>query len=396
MSNEAGVPRVQSETLVQRLLDERRFVVVIGGPRQVGKTTMVRQALSRVGVPWLYVTADGPTPPDAAWLHAQWDAATLLTRGPAVLVVDEAQKIPGWAEVVKARWDADTAAGSGLRVVLLGSSPLLVRRGLTESLAGRFELLRMTHWNLGEMQQLAGWDVDRYVLFGGYPGAASLAVDPRRWGAYVRDSLIETTVSRDVLMMARVEKPALLRQLFGLACRYTGQELSFTKMLGQLQDAGNTVTLAHYLDLLDDAGLVTGLRKFAGDVARQRGSSPKLLVRNTALYTATSGLDPDRIRNDPERWGRLVESAVGAHLVNTAPDDDVAVTWWRDGRHEVDFVLQRGPDVTAVEVKTTIGAPTPGLTEFRRRWPAARGVVVGPGGVSLTDWFARPAAAWLG
>jgi predicted AAA+ superfamily ATPase len=166
------------------------------------------------------------------------------------------------------------------------------------------------------MKEAFGWDSDQYIYFGGYPGAAELIDDHQRWSRYIIDSLIETTVSRDILLMARVDKPALLRRLFELSCSYSGQVLSYQKMLGQLQDAGNTTTLAHYLNLLEGAGLVTGLQKYAGQRVRQRGSSPKLQVLNTALMTAPSFGSLAEVKKDSDSWGRLVESTVGAALAN--------------------------------------------------------------------------------
>lgn len=393
--------RAQVDILLRRLHEPRRFLQILAGPRQVGKTTIAREALALDGRPHLYASADTPAPPDVGWIDRQWDAATLLARdasGGAVLVLDEVQKVPRWSEAVKARWDDDTHHGRSLRVVLLGSAPLLVQQGLTESLAGRFELLRVPHWSLAEMQAAFGWDLERYVLFGGYPGAAALVEEPARWSAYVRDALIETTLARDVLLMSRIDKPALLRQLFDLACAYSGRELSYTKMVGQLQDAGNTTTLAHYLTLLAGAGLVAGLQKYAGDVARRRGSSPKLCVLNTALITARPGVAPQGRRADPESWGHLVESCVGAHLLNTAPVDGIEVSWWREGSAEVDFVLHAGQHLTAIEVKTAFSAPPRGLAAFRAQFPRARTLVVGAGSgaIALEDFLARPATGWLG
>lgn len=392
--------RAQLDILLDRLRGPRRFLQILAGPRQVGKTTVARQALAECGHLHLYASADGPSPPDAGWIDHQWDSATLLSRDDlrgAVLVLDEVQKVPRWSEAVKARWDDDTHHARPLRVVLLGSAPLLVQQGLTESLAGRFELLRVPHWSFAEMHEAFGWDLDRYVTFGGYPGAAPLVDEPSRWAAYVRDALVETTLSRDVLLMSRVDKPALLRQLFDLACAYSGRELSYTKMLGQLQDAGNTTTLAHYLGLLAGAGLVAGLQKYAGDEARRRGSSPKLAVLNTALVTSRAGASPERVRTDPAVWGRLVESAVGAHLLNTAPADGLSVSWWREGPDEVDFVLHAGGRITAVEVKSTFSSETRGIGSFQRHFPRSRALVVGPGSgsIPLETFLSRPAAAWL-
>ncbi len=388
------IVRPQYDVLRARLLAPAGHIQVVAGPRQVGKTTLVRQVMARLGRPVHFASADAPAPPDPRWIDLQWDLAERLGGEGGVLVVDEVQKVRAWADVVKARWDDDRAHGRDLRVVLLGSSPLLLQRGLTESLAGRFEVIRMAQWSWPEMRDAFGFGLDDYVRFGGYPGAAPLVADPPRWAAYVRDALIETTLSRDVLMMTRVDKPALLRQLFDLACACSSQELSYNKMLGQLQDAGNTTTLAHYLDLLSGAGLVSGVQKHAGEVVRARGSSPKLQVHDTGLVTSQLGgrLDP---RAEPEVWGRLVESAVGAHLLHTAPPDGIAVRWWRDGHDEVDFVLQRGARVTGLEVKSARTGSLRALTRFQERFPGARAVVVGTEGIPLEAFLSRPAGDWL-
>ncbi len=388
------IVRSQYEVLRTRLRGPGELIQVVAGPRQVGKTTLVRQVMAKLGGPSHFATADAPAPPDARWIEVQWDMAERLAGEGGVLVLDEVQKVRGWADVVKARWDDDRAQGRRLRVVLLGSSPLLVQRGLTESLAGRFEVIRMAQWSWPEMREAFGFGVDDYVRFGGYPGAAPLVSDPSRWAAYIRDALVETTLSRDVLMMTRVDKPALLRQLFELACAYSSQELSYNKMLGQLQDAGNTTTLAHYLELLSGAGLVSGLQKHAGEIVRARGSSPKLQVHDTGLVTSRLGGATDP-RAEPELWGRLVESTVGAHLLHTAPAEGVSVRWWRDGHDEVDFVVQRGPRVTAIEVKTSRTGSLRALTRFQDEFPGARSLVVGPGGVALETFLSKPAAQWL-
>ena len=355
--------RPQAAILAKRLAEPRRFIQVVAGPRQVGKTTAVHQVLAAARVTFHFASADEPTLRGSDWIETQWDAARLLAATRAnkksVLVLDEIQKVPGWSETVKRLWDEDTRAGRSLHVVLLGSSPLLIARGLTESLAGRFELVHFPHWTFGEMREAFGWSLDQFIYFGGYPGAATLIAEPARWTRYIADSLIETSVSRDVLLMTRVDKPALLRRLLDLACRYSGKILSYTKMLGQLQDAGNTTTLAHYLDLLAGAGMVCGLQKFAGDAARQRGSSPKLQVYNTALLSATAGLSFDEARADHEFWGQLVESAVGAHLANAAAAGGIRLFYWRDGDRQVDFVVQQGRRTVAIEVNCVICRPPP-------------------------------------
>ena len=400
MSNPRRFTRPQAGLLSRHLGGPRRFLQVVAGPRQVGKSTLVRQVLEQTGLPSVQVSADEPTLRDRVWIEQQWDAARLLTkaggRRGAILALDEVQKVPGWSETVKRLWDEDSARRVPLKVVLLGSAPLLVQRGLSESLAGRFEILRLPHWSFGEMRDAFGWSLERYLFFGGYPGAAPLARDPRRWARYVKDALIETTIARDVLLLTRVDKPALLRQLFELACAYSGRELSYQKMLGQLQDAGNTTTLAHYLELLAGAGMVTGLQKYAGDRARRRGSSPKLQVLNTALFTAQSGLIPPEARRDREFWGRLVESAVGAHLANAAALGACELFYWREGDREVDFVVRAGRRVVAIEVKSAArrGA-LGGLEAFTAEFRPDRKLLVGADGIPLDTFLERPAEAWL-
>ena len=314
-----------------------------------------------------------------------------------MLALDEIQKVSGWSETVKRPWDEDSAAGHSLQVVLLGSAPLALRQGLTESLAGRFEVLHMPHWTFAEMREAFGWDLERFLCFGGYPGAAPLADDPPRWVRYVRDALIEPTIARDVLLLTRVDKPVLLRRLFDLACRYSGQILSYQKMTGQLKDAGNTTTLAHYLDLLAAAGMVTGLQKFTGSAVRQRGSSPKLQVLNTALLSAQADVGPADALADATLRGRLVESAVGAHLANAQAAGQCEVFYWRERNREVDFVVRVGRRVTAIEVKSgRVTGAQPGMAAFRKAYPAARPLLVGGDGVPVEEFLGAAVETWLG
>ena len=393
--------RPQSKTLRDRLAEPRRFIHAVTGPRQVGKTTLVQAVTEASGLPVRFASADEPTLRGPEWIAQQWDAARLMVRDSGraggVLVLDEIQKIPDWSEAAKRLWDEDSRARLPLKVVLLGSAPLLISRGLTESLAGRFEVLHLPHWSYTEMRGGFGWSLDEYVFYGGYPGAAPLIGEPARWSRYVIDSLIETTLARDVLLLSRVDKPALLRRLFQLGCSYSGQVLSFTKMLGQLQDAGNATTLAHYLDLLAGAGMVTGLQKYAGETVRQRGSSPKLQVLNTALMTAPSGLDLRAARADPELWGRLTESAVGAHLANAAAAGEVSLFYWRDRGQEVDFIVRAGGKLTAIEVKSgRARGAHPGMAAFAAAFKPRRTLLVGTGdGIALEEFLARPVAHWV-
>ena len=350
-------------------------------------------------MPCHFASADEPTLRGPDWIAQQWEAGRLMVgdtnaRG-ALLIIDEVQKVPGWTETVKRLWDEDTRSGRQLRVVLSGSAPLFPGRGITESLAGRFELVHLPHWAFPEMREAFGWSLEQFLFFGGYPGAAPLVGQPARWTRYVRDSLIETTVARDVLLLTRVDKPVLLRRLFELGCSCSGQILSYNKMVGQLQDAGNTTTLAHYLDLLAAAGMLTGLHKYAGDAARRRGSSPKLQVFNTALMTTRFGLTLAKARKDGNLWGRLVESAVGAHLINASIGGLCEVFYWRDRSQEVDFVVRAGDFVTAIEVKSGRIRRTPaGMNAFVRTFAPSRVLLLGGGGISIEEFLSRPVEHW--
>ena len=392
--------RPQASELARRLKEPRRFIQVVSGARQVGKTTLALQVAERSKLPYHVASADEPTLRGAGWIESQWEEARLLAdrskRKGALLVLDEVHKVPHWAETVKHLWDEDTRKRTWVKTVLLGSAPLLIGRGLTESLAGRFETLPIPHWSFPEMQTAFGWDLKQYLFYGAYPGAAPLIKQPFRWSRYIMDALVETTVARDVLLLSRVDKPALLRRLFELGCAYSGQILSYTKMTGQLQDAGNTTTLAHYLDLLAGAGVLTGLPKYAGDTARRRGSSPKFQVFNTALITAQSGMTQAEAFADREFWGRLTESAVGAHLLNASVGGVCELFYWRERNREVDFVVRRGRKLVAIEVKS--GRTTtslPGMESFAKLFKPDRLLIVGPGGISLERFLAKPVGYWI-
>jgi len=390
--------RPQAAVLAERLAEPRRCLHVVAGPRQVGKSTLVQQVTGELSLPVRYASADEPTLRSPDWISQQWEAARLEATGKegAVLVLDEIQKIPAWSETVKRLWDEDTRKKRPLKVVLLGSAPFLMAQGVTESLAGRFETLKLPHWSLTEMRAAFGWSLEQYLYFGGYPGAAPLVSDPKRWARYIADSLIETSIARDVLLLTRIDKPALLRRLYELACRYSGQVLSYTKMIGQLQDAGNTTTLAHYLDLLAGAGMVCGLPKYAADTARSRGSSPKLQVLNTALMTVTAGVGPEEARSDREFRGRLIESAIGAHLANAAAAGECELYYWRDRGQEVDFVVKARARVTAIEVKSGRAPQAhPGTAAFAEAFKVKRTLLVGGDGITVEEFLNRPVSEWL-
>lgn len=378
--------------------EPRRFIQVLAGPRQVGKTTLAQQAMAELTVPCHYASADDAATETAIWLEQQWDIGRIRARrdGCAVLVLDEIQKITRWSESVKRLWEEDGRACVDLKVMLLGSSQLLLAQGLTESLAGRFEVMPVRHWSLTEMQEAFGFSPEQFLFYGGYPGAAPLIGDRQRWSRYIVDSLIESTISRDILMMTRVDKPALLRRLFKLGCDYSGQMLSYQKMVGQLQDVGNTTTLAHYLDLLEGAGMVAGLQKYAGQSVRSRASSPKLQVLNTALLSSQSPFDLTAAMEQRDWWGRLVESAVGAHIMNGIAGTDMECFYWREGSLEVDFVLRRGGIVVAIEVKSNRSKETlPGMGAFARSFNPHRKLLVGGQGIPLNEFLAMPVEMWL-
>jgi len=381
-------------SLLKRFSEPRNFIQVLAGPRQTGKTTLSRQVLDELKLPGHYASADEPLLKGSSWLEQQWETARALLRyshRKAVLVLDEIQKIPHWPETVKRLWEEDSRAGNSLYIVILGSSQLLVQKGLTESLAGRFEITPVTHWSFDEMHAAFGWNIDEYIFYGGYPGSAGLIKDYERWMHYIKDSLIETTVSKDILLMTRVDKPTLLRRLFELGIAYSGQVLSYQKMLGQLQDAGNTVTLAHYLELLGGAGLLTGLSKYAGQTVRQRASSPKFVALNTALISAQMHQTFEDVKSDREAWGRLVESAVGAGLANAVKGTDIRLYYWAGGNVEVDYVLTKGERIIAIEVKSgRKKGSLPGIEKFSKEFPVTRKLLVGEQGIPLKEFFKTP------
>ncbi len=422
-----GYRRPHTKILLSRLREEPRWLILVTGPRQTGKTTIVDQVLRKLRRPSRRIAVDAPDPGtvpratsdmlsggfggewhasaptpldrrDERWLVRQWEQARLASRRSEsgfVLALDEIQKIPNWSETVKGLWDADRRDRIPLHVVLLGSAPLLMQKGMNESLAGRYEVINVEHWSFAEMADAFDFDLDRYLYFGGYPGTAPLVRDEARWRAFVRRSLIEPNIERDILSLQRVDKPILLKRLFALASEYSGEILSYNKMLGQLDGAGNTTTLARYLDLLSNAGLIAGLSKYASRPHRRRASSPKLNVLNTALMSVHSGYTFAQARADRTFRGRLVETAAGAHLINTG-GTDCRVHYWRDRNREVDFVLERGRELAAFEVKSgkrrgNVG----GLDAFAKSFPAVTTHVVGKGGTPIAEFLLKPAQEWF-
>ena len=373
--------RKQVATIKQRMLEEDNpYIQVVVGPRQTGKSTMLAQALGGIDKLAHSVSADDILAPGEEWIRQEWQQARNLQRmsdAPVILILDEIQKIGGWPNIVKGLWDADRREGLPLKVFLSGSSSLLLRKGLDDSLKGRFELIHSPHWSYRECAEAFGFDLDDFLYFGGFPGAARLRSDVERWRRYMRESIIEPTISKDVLEDENVRKPALMRALFDLGARFSAQELSYSKLLGQLNDAGNTTTLAHYLELLDRAGMLCGLQKYHPKAVQRRKSSPRFMVYDTSLMTATSEREKQFILNDSELRGHLVESAVGAYLLALANEHGFVVNWWREGNNEVDFVVSMGSRVVAIEVKSGRMKSLNGMREFLQQYPDAIRIVVG-------------------
>lgn len=374
--------------IIQDLSSPHNLIRAIFGPRQVGKTTAAKQIIEDLNWPSVYESADSTTPHSVQWIVTHWVRARKLAQNqPAILILDEIHQVHGWSKEVKRLWDEDRFNSSSLRVLILGSSALLMQSGLEESLAGRFFSYRFTHWNYEEMKQCFGFSLEEWLYFGGYPGAAPLCDQEGKWKQYVNDSLVETALARDVFQLKSIRKPTLMRQLFGLASSYPARVVSYNKMLGQLQDAGNTVTLAEYLRLLEGAFLVQGLETYSGGIRRKRGSSPKLIVMNNALVNSSSNSTFSQTLQDPRSWGWLVENAVGAHLCNSLSKTIWSISYWRRGDYEVDFVLTSGEKIIAIEVKSGRERNYQGFAQFRKLYPKAKAIMVGPSGLPLSEFF---------
>lgn len=393
------IERVQLQTLVERMREPRRFLQVLAGPRQVGKTTLVSQLVSRLDVPYTSVSADGVDASDVEWIARQWqivrNSMLLLRQAEHVLIIDEIQLIDRWSEIVKREWDMDTHAGNNIKVILLGSSRLLIKDGLNESLAGRFELIHVPHWSFSEMREAFGFTLEQYIYYGAYPGSAALVGDEGRWRRYMLQSIIQPAIDRDVLMTKRILKPALLRQVFDMGASHSAELLALNKLVAQLQDAGNTSTVSNYIQVLGEAELLMGLQAYAPDVVRRYQSIPKMQVLNTALQTAYYVGSFADAYVDPARWGRWVESAVGAHLLNNASEGMYQVFYWRERNDEVDFVLVDGSHVLGIEVKSGHHGAGSGLRAFQRRFPQAKTLVVGTGGLPLDVFLSSSPAVLL-
>lgn len=383
--------RAEYQLIRSRLEESRKFIQVVMGARQIGKSTVVKQVLKDIAIPHQLFSADNVPATNNAWISNCWAAVRSLKESngweSAVLVIDEIQKISNWSEVIKKEWDDDTFHDRNIKVLLLGSSRVLLERGLSEPLAGRFEEIRMSHWSYPEMRDSFGFTLDQYIYYGGYPGAASLIGDEDRFSQYIQSAIIEATINKDILMDTPISKPALLRQTFELGAAYSGELLSLNKMLGALQDAGNTATLAGYINLLGESGLLCGLQKYSIDTARRKASIPKFQVFNNALKMVYSPFTFEQSILDRKTWGRLFESGIGAYLVSQAFVHRFEVFYWRERSEEVDFILRKKGSVVAVEVKSNAEKRTEGLERFRELFEPQTSFIVGDGGISAEDFL---------
>lgn len=378
--------------ILQGLQRKKKLLHIITGPRQVGKTTASQQIAKKWQGDTLSFSADSPIPPGPEWIRGHWERAANLAGRQAghnevLLILDEVQKVSGWSEIVKLLWDEVLLQETSLQVLLLGSSSLLLQKGVTESLAGRFFLYHCNHWQYGEMRDAFDWDLEKWIFFGGYPGAVDFVDEEQIWADYVTHSLIETVLAKDILQLQTVNKPALLRHLFLLSCGAPAQILSYNKMLGQLHNAGNTTTLAHYLKLLETAYMVSGLELFKRGKQKKRGSSPKLILWNNGLINAVSGMTFQEARTDLSWCGRLVENAVGGHLLNNLPSQPYSLFYWRERHLEVDFVVETSRKTWVLEVKSGKTQTAKGLNKFMKLYPESSPMLIGSGGFELEDFF---------
>jgi len=383
--------RKQFDTLSKRLKEPRRFIQVVIGPRQVGKSTLVKQVLGELDIPFVRFAADNVPATNTEWVSDCWSSARAKLKvgglKELILVIDEVQKISGWSEAVKKEWDDDCFNDVSIKVVLLGSSRAMLDKGLSDSLQGRFERIVLSHWNYAEMKEAFGWDIDKYIFYGGYPGAAPLADDSDRWTDYITGSIIDATINKDILVDVRVAKPALLRKALELSGAYSGKELSLTKMIGQLQDAGNTTTITGYLELLGQAGLVCGLYKYSNDESRKRSSVPKHQAYNNALKNVFCQRTFEDAIQDRSLWGHIFESAIGAHIVSGAYAGDYRTYYWREDDREVDYVIEKRGRLVAIEVKSNSKQWNSGLKTFSEKFHPQLSLVVGDAGMKADDFM---------
>ena len=379
--------------LKSRMAEPRRRMQIVMGPRQVGKSTMVGQFTEGTSVPFDFCAADSVNRFDTSWIPNKWQQARMRmdihSEQEHILIIDEVQKIKGWSEQVKKEWDEDSRSHRNLKVILLGSSRLLLQKGLEESLEGRFETIKMGYWDWQEMHEAFGFSMDEYVYFGGFPGLALDIKDEDRWRNLMEYSIISPILTRDILEIEEIRNPALLRQVFELACTESAKELSLTKMQGTM-NSGTVPTIKNYLDILNKSMTVQPLQNYSPSRIREKQSVPKMQVFNNAFRNRFGTFSFDEARMDPAECGRQVESAVGAHLANRSIVDDYELFYWRnERRQECDYVLRKGQALVAIEVKSGSVDKTVGFEKFKEQFAdnVAAAFIVGPQALPLEDFF---------
>lgn len=371
---------------------------ILSGPRQVGKTTLLGEIAAEWAGQAIYAPADAPETSLSGWWENLWSKAERLTvRRMGVLLIDEIQGLPDWSRLLKSKLDYIKRRRIPLHVVVSGSSALQLGLGTRETMAGRFERLRLLHWPARELMQRfqisAGAGVEQVVRFGSYPGAVALLPDYARWRDYIKDSIVEPAIGRDVLMMEAIRKPALLRQVFAVCVGHPAEIISIQKLCGQLTERGALDTVAHYLHILEEACLVAAVPKYSLKVVRQRAAPPKLVILNNALLSVTGAQTPPRAGRDPERWGRWVENACIALAWNAGQNP----CYWRTEPLETDMVLDGSWGRWAVEIKTGPygNRDLAGVLEFCRRYADFRPLVLcEPGYEAVARQAGIASVAW--
>ncbi len=387
------------QTLRKRLLEPAPArAQILTGPRQVGKTTLLCEIADEWGNQAIYAPADGQEASLSGWWENLWSKAQRLAeRGPAVLLIDEIQYMSGWSRLLKSRLDHIRRTNTSLQVVVSGSSALQLAHGTRETMAGRFERLRLLHWPARELAHgfhiSSDKCVEQVVRYGSYPGAMVFLQDYARWRNYIKDSIVEPAIGRDVLMMETIRKPALLRQVFAVCVGHPAEIISIQKICGQLTDRGALDTISHYLHVLEDACLIAAIPKYSTKVIRQRSAPPKLIMLNNALLSVTGLREPPIPGKEPERWGRWVENACIAFAWNAGQNP----SYWRAEPLEIDMILDGSWGRWAVEVKTgTYGnRDLAGILEFCRRNAGFRPIVLcEPGQESVARQARLDSISW--
>lgn len=354
--------------IAERFKKGFKEIQVLLGPRQVGKTTSILSFLKKYKGPYLYISADEVLETDLNWLDQAWQKAFDLSPQ-CLLVIDEIQKVQDWSSQIKRLWDKQKISKkSRLKLFLLGSSSLKIQKGLSESLTGRFELLRAYHWNYLETQKIKKMSFENYLLYGGYPGAYDHIKDPVRFSSYLTKSIIQTVIEKDILQYHRIKNPALFKQLFDILSRLPSCEISYTKLLGQLQDKGNTDLVKDYLDLYEGAYLFQQVHKYQTAHFTRKTSSPKIIPMAPAL------IQLDYKKASKENMGLAFEALVGSDLLRA----ELSTTYWRDKDNEVDFVVEYKNRIIAIEVKSGKKKSSKSLSAFKIRFPTAVIIFINP------------------